>query len=77
MIVRDNKNKPQTPLERLKIEEDLFTAAQAEEKISSEYFAEQVAELLCENALCIAENKGSKVTVKLFNGQIFKLSVKN
>lgn len=75
MIVRDNKREPRTFVERLKREISLIALAEAEEEISSECFAEQLADLICENAFCTTENKGSKITVKLLNGQIFKLTV--
>lgn len=76
MIVRDYKNKPLTPLDKLNIEKELYALAQAEDKASLQNFARQAAEIICENAVCIADSKGNGITIKLLNGQIFKLTVK-
>ena len=75
MILRDKRGEPKTPMEKLKREVEFFASAQAETEISPEVFAEQLAGLICENAFCITENKGNEITVKLLNGQIFKLTV--
>ena len=77
MILRDNRNKPQTPLDKLKAEIELCDKAEAENKVSLENFVEQVAELICENAVCIVDNKGKVITVKQLNGQVFKLVAEN
>ena len=75
MIVRDSKSEIQTPLERIERETKLFALAKAEQKNSSEDIAEKVAEIVCENAVCIADSKCNVINVKLLNGQIFRLTV--